>query len=127
MPLVSERGQTTIFGAFNGGLGIQRPPPRPGPAPRASGQANTVRGRRLVGGQSEKDVLELFASVRFTVGDWQKAPEGTAENPAVIDEDGESTTDSEVESDERLDLDEEEESDFDDAIDGDEDMEDENM
>ena len=46
---------------------------------------------------------------------------------AVIDEDGESTTDSGVESDERLDLDEEEESDFDDAIDGDEDMEDENM
>jgi hypothetical protein len=62
-----ERGQTTIFGALNGGLGIQRPlPPRPGLAPRASGQANTVLGRRLIGGQSKKDMLELFASVRLT-------------------------------------------------------------
>ena len=75
----------------------------------------------------EDHLLKVRDCPNLTVGDWQKAPEGTAENPAVIDEDGESTTDSEVESDERLDLDEEEESDFDDAIDGDEDVDDENL
>jgi hypothetical protein len=56
-----ESGQTTI--TFNGG--IQRPPPRPGPVPKATGQANTVLGRRLIGGMNEKQVLELFATVRL--------------------------------------------------------------
>ncbi len=57
-----ERGQSTITGTLNGGLSIQRPLPRPGPIPKASGQANTVLGRRLIGGQNEKQVVELFAT-----------------------------------------------------------------
>ena len=62
-----ERGQTTIFGTLNGRLSIQRPPPppRPGPVPKASGQSNTVLGRRLIRGQLEKQVVELFAAVRL--------------------------------------------------------------
>jgi len=60
-----ERGQSTITGTLNGGLSIQRPLPRPGPIPKASGQANTVLGRRLIGGQNEKQVVELFATVRL--------------------------------------------------------------
>jgi hypothetical protein len=62
-----ERGQTTIFGTLNSRLSIQRPPPppRPGPVPKASGQSNTVLGRRLIRGQLEKQVVELFAAVRL--------------------------------------------------------------
>ena len=62
-----ERGQTTIFGTLNSRLSIERPPPppRPGPVPKASGQSNTVLGRRLIGGQLEKQVVELFAAVRL--------------------------------------------------------------
>jgi hypothetical protein len=66
-----ERGQTTIFSTLNGRLSLQRPPPppRPGPAPQTTGQANTVLGRRLVGGQNEKQVVELFALVRLAQED----------------------------------------------------------
>jgi hypothetical protein len=76
-----ERGQTTILSTLNGGIGIQRPPPtpRPGPVPKASGQANTVLGRRLINGQNEKQVLELFATVRLGQDD-----KGTGE-PGDID------------------------------------------
>jgi hypothetical protein len=84
-----ERGQTTIFGALNGGLGIQRPPPRPGLVLRASGQANTVLGRRLVGGQSEKDVLELFASVRLAQEEDGKPGDVNIVNGRVIVNDDE--------------------------------------
>jgi len=102
---------------------------------------------------SEDHLLKVRDCPNLTVGDWQKAPEGTAENPAVIDEDGESTIEvdsnedgllytakevaegitikqedeNDVTTDSGVESDEEEESDFDDAIDGDEDMEDENM
>jgi len=60
-----ERGQTTIFGTLNSRLSIQRPPPplRPGLVPKASGQSNIVLGRRLIGGQLKKQVVELFAAV----------------------------------------------------------------
>jgi hypothetical protein len=52
-----ERGQTTIFSTLNGAISIQRPtPPRPGPRTKSTGQANTVLGRRLTGGQNEKQV-----------------------------------------------------------------------
>jgi hypothetical protein len=93
---------------------------------------------------SEDHLLKVQDCPNLTVCDWQKAPEGTAENPAVIDEDRESiievdsnengllytakevavgvTTDSGVESDERFDPGKEDESDFDNDIDGDEDM-----
>ena len=62
-----ETGQTTILSALNGRLSLQRPPPppRPGPVPRATGQANTVLGRRLIGGLNEKQVVKLFATVRL--------------------------------------------------------------
>ena len=53
-----EKGQST------GSLSIQRP--RPGPPPRSTGQANTVLGRRLVGGLNERQTVELFAAVRLT-------------------------------------------------------------
>jgi hypothetical protein len=102
---------------------------------------------------SEDHLLKVRDCPNLTVGDWQKAPEGTAENPAMIDEDGESTIEvdsnedgllytakevaegitikqedeNNVTTDSGVESDEEEESDFDDAIDGDEDMEDENM
>ena len=36
-------------------------------------------------------MLKVRDCPNLTVGDWQKAPEGTAENPAIIDEDGEDT------------------------------------
>ena len=83
---------------------------------------------------SENHLLKVRDCPSLTVGDWQKAPGGTAENPAVINEDGESTIEvdgnedeNDVTTDSGVESDEEEESDFDDAIDGDEDMEDENM
>lgn len=66
-----EAGQTTIFSTLNGGLSLVRPPPplRPGKAPKWSGQADTILGRRIVGGQNEKQVVELFATVRLAQSD----------------------------------------------------------
>ena len=61
-----ERGQSTITSTLNGAHSIQRPTPRLGPTLKASGQAGTVLGRRLIGGQNEKQVVELFAAVRLT-------------------------------------------------------------
>ena len=63
-----ERGQTTILSTLDGGISIQRPPltPRHRPVPKASGQANTVLGRRLINRQNEKQVLELFATIRLS-------------------------------------------------------------
>jgi hypothetical protein len=62
-----EKGQSTIIGTLNGSLGIQRP--RPGPPRRSTGQADTVLGRRLVGGLNERQTVELFAAVRLTQND----------------------------------------------------------
>ena len=62
-----EKGQSTIIGTLNGSLGIQRP--RPGPLRRSTGQADTVLGRRLVGGLNERQTVELFAAVRLTQND----------------------------------------------------------
>jgi hypothetical protein len=66
-----EIGQTTILDTLNGRLSLQRPPPPPRPRPvsQATGQANTVLGRRLVGGLNEKQIVELFATVRLTQHD----------------------------------------------------------
>ena len=68
---VLETGQTTILATLNGRLSLQRPPPapRPGLVPQATGQANTVLGRRLIGGLNEKQVVELFATVRLAQHD----------------------------------------------------------
>ena len=53
-------GQTTIFSALNGSLAIARapPPPRQGPKQKTNSQSDTVLGRRLVGGQNERQVVE---------------------------------------------------------------------
>src|SRR5271168_4470659 len=63
-----ETGQMTILSTLNSRLSLQRPPPPPrlGPVPQATGQANTVLGQRLVGGPNENQVVELFATVRLT-------------------------------------------------------------
>jgi len=63
-----EPGQTTIFGTLNGGISIARPPlpPRLGPCPKTTGQADTVLGRRMIDGPNEKQTIELFAAVRLS-------------------------------------------------------------
>jgi hypothetical protein len=62
-------GQTTIFSALNGSLALARAPPplplRQGPKQKTSGQSDTVLGRRLVGGQNERQVIETFANARL--------------------------------------------------------------
>jgi len=57
-------GQTTIFSALNGSLGVARPPPPPrqGPKQKINGQSDTILGRRLVGGLNERQVVETFAN-----------------------------------------------------------------
>ncbi len=80
-----ERGQTTIFSSLNRGLAIQRPP-RPSPTPKAAGQANTVLGRRLIGGTNERQVLELFASVRLTQADNAEPGDVELVNRGTIEE-----------------------------------------
>jgi hypothetical protein len=62
-----EAGQTTIFSTLNGGLGVARPlpPPRLGPKPKINGKADTVLGRRLTGGQNERQVVELFTTCQL--------------------------------------------------------------
>jgi hypothetical protein len=80
-----ERGQTTIFSTLNGGLSLQRPP-RPGPVPKAAGQANTVLGRRLVGGTIEKEVVELFATVRLAQTEEGEPRDEDIVNGRVVDE-----------------------------------------
>jgi hypothetical protein len=59
---------------LNGGISIQRPPPPPcpGPAPKSTGQANTVLGQCLVDRQNEKQIVELFATVRLAQTDDSK-------------------------------------------------------
>jgi hypothetical protein len=60
-------GQTTIFNALNGSLALARapPPPRQGLKQKPSGQSDTILGRRLVGGQNERQVIETFANARL--------------------------------------------------------------
>jgi hypothetical protein len=62
-----EPGQTTILSTLNGHISIQRPPPppRPGLAPKSNGHSQTVLGRRLVRGLNEKQVAQLFTTVRL--------------------------------------------------------------
>ena len=87
-----ERGQSTITSTLNRGLSIQRPTPRPGPVPKASGQANTVLGRHLIGGQNEKQVVELFAAVRLTQsGNGEPRDIDITNRRAVQEEDDEET------------------------------------
>jgi hypothetical protein len=84
-----EAGQTTIFSTLNGGLGVAKPPapPRSGPTPKTSGKADTVLGRRLVGGQNERQVVELFATCRLAQGDTAElGDDDVANGVAVIEE-----------------------------------------
>jgi hypothetical protein len=80
-------GQMTIFSALNGSLAVAQPPLplRLGPKPKSTGQAGTVLGRRLVGGQNEKQNVELFANTQLA----QDRPERRDEDivRGVIDED----------------------------------------
>jgi hypothetical protein len=51
-----EKGQTTIQATLAGGLSFA-PPPRPGPALKDSGRIiNTIRDRRLIGGDNNRFV-----------------------------------------------------------------------
>ncbi len=88
-----ERGQSTIISALSGGLGILRSTLRPGPIPKASGQANTVLGRRLTGGQNEKNVAELFATVRLAQSEDSELGDIDIANGRIIREDDEEETD----------------------------------
>jgi hypothetical protein len=51
---------------------------------KAVGLSLTVDG-------SEDHLLKVRDCLNLTVGDWRITPEGTAENPAIVDNDGEST------------------------------------
>jgi hypothetical protein len=91
-----ERGQTTIFGTLNGALSLAKPtlPPRLSPRPKSTGQADTVLGRRLIGGQNEKQTIELFATVRLSQYDEaEPGDEDIANGTVAIDEDSESEAD----------------------------------
>jgi len=63
-----ERGQTAIFNTLNSSIGPAKPIPplRLGPRPKAAGQADTVLGRRLIGGINEKQTIKLFANVQLS-------------------------------------------------------------
>ena len=63
-----ESGQTTILNTLNRGLTLQRPPPAPRSELilKSSSQSNTVLGRRIIKGANEKQVAQLFASVRLS-------------------------------------------------------------
>ena len=61
-----EKGQATIQAALSRGLSYMRPP-CPGPVPKDSGRIiGTVLGRRLLNGDNEKLVQELFASIHIS-------------------------------------------------------------
>jgi hypothetical protein len=49
-------------------------------------------GLSLAVNGSEDYLLKIRDLPNITFGDWQRAPEGTTENPAIIDDDGEDTT-----------------------------------
>jgi hypothetical protein len=91
-----KAGQTTIFSTLNGGLGVVRPPlpPRLGPKPKINGKADTVLGRRLTGGQNEKQVVELFATCRLAQSDTvELGDDDIANGVAVIEEESEDEDD----------------------------------
>ena len=61
-----EKGQTTIQAALARGLSYLRSP-RPSPVPKDSGRfVNTILGRRLIRGDNEKFVQELFTGIRIS-------------------------------------------------------------
>jgi hypothetical protein len=88
-------GQTTIFGTLNGSLSFAKPtPPRPGPRPKPTGQSDSVLGRRIVGGQNEKQIVELFATVRLSQNnEAEPGDEDIVNGRVVIDDDSESEAD----------------------------------
>jgi len=87
--------QTTIFGTLNGSLSFAKPtPPRPGPRPKPTGQSDSVLGRRIVGGQNEKQIVELFATVRLSQNnEAEPGDEDIVNGRVVIDDDSESEAD----------------------------------
>jgi hypothetical protein len=91
-----ELGQSTIFSALNGSLAVARPPPRPrrGLKLKTTGHANTVRGRRVIGGTNEKQNIELFANARLRQVDNAEPGDedivkGVIEEEELDDDDGE--------------------------------------
>ena len=83
-----EKGQTTIQAALAGALSYVRPP-RPGPVPKDSGRViGTVLGRRLIGGENERFVQELFAGVRISqVVEGEPGDQDIVEGRIPIDDD----------------------------------------
>jgi hypothetical protein len=83
-----EPGQTTIFSTLNGGISIAQPPlpPRLGPRPKTTGQADTVLGRRMTGGPNEKQTVELFAAVQLSQYDNAEPGDLDIVNGRVIEE-----------------------------------------
>jgi hypothetical protein len=91
-----ELGQSTIFSALNGSLAVARPPPRlrGGPKPKTTSHADTVQGRRVVGGANEKQTIELFANARLRQVDNAEPGDedivrGVIEEEELDDDDGE--------------------------------------
>jgi hypothetical protein len=74
---------------LNGGISIQRPPPppRPGPALKSSSHSQTILGRRLIGGLNEKQVAQLFATVRLEQNEDGEPGDLDLVNNTGVDED----------------------------------------
>jgi hypothetical protein len=83
-----EKGQTTIQAALTGGLSYIRPP-RPGPTPKDSSRIlNTILGRRLIGGDNEKFVQQLFAGIHISQAiDSESSNRDIVEGQALEDND----------------------------------------
>jgi hypothetical protein len=56
--------------------------------PKPSGQSNTVLGRRLIGGENEKYIVKLFATIRLTQEDDREPRDiDIANNKELLEED----------------------------------------
>jgi hypothetical protein len=82
-------GQTTIFSALNGSLGVARPPPplRLGPKPKTTGHADTPFGQRLIGGLNKRQVIKLFANSRLAADAGERGDEDIVKGIHVEEED----------------------------------------
>jgi hypothetical protein len=90
-----EAGQTTIFSTLNGTLSLAKPPPPPrlGPRPKTTGHADTVLGRRMIGGINERQTVELFAIARLSQSDTAELGDTEIVNGTAITDDSDSEVD----------------------------------